>query len=892
MVCRTQQIGGGEMKTFLEHTACDILAKYGNNLSRIAVVFPNKRASLFLNEALAQNSVHHVLAPRYYTISELFALNSELEIGDSIELVSLLCRVYCQLTGITETLDHFFSWGELMIKDFDDIDKHLADARRIFSNVSNLRELDDLDYLTEEQKQTLRAFFPDFEGNSTRLQQKFLQLWSKLYDIYEAFNQTLREKGIAYEGALYRDVRQHLESTSFPFDTYIFIGFNHLLPVEEALFRHLKKEGKARFYWDYDITYNHEDSITGGDIRRNLTLFPNELAEEEGIFDHLSKKKDISIISTTTDNIQTHYIHQWLTENKIKANHRTVIVLADERLLPAVVHALPKEVEKINITIAYPLAYTDIPDTLQKLMQQQGYRKAPNLNDKICFLSGCISELLREDCDALRQESLFRTYTLLNRLIQLQRDGWLDITEITFQKLLNTLLGATSVPFHGEPVEGIQIMGVLETRNLDFEHMLVLSCNEGTLPKTSAGTSFIPHFLRKVYGLTTQDNSVGIFSYYFYRMIQRCDDVSLMWNSSTEGTHRGEMSRFMLQMLTHRNDITQYALCGNQIVTTQASQDIPKTEATRAMLDSMLFSATRLAVWLRCQKRFYFQYIKGLKEYEDPAELGNDNRIFGTIFHEAVRQIYSPFKGRQIQRHDLERINDATLIQKTITGIYLSELKKHNATTETSVADGLKKIHIHVLTKYVQRLIELDMKLAPFTIISLETEYSDDDLQMGGIIDRLDMIQTPQGARIRVVDFKTGGSKFTPKIATVEDIFDPNKTTTAHGDYYLQTFLYSIIIDNKKQEILSALKMGIDVESTSVSPALLFIQHAGGTDYDPTLKFSNGEQITDIRIYKEEFTERLKSLIAEIKDVNQTFHSQEQENQNCSLCPYRLLCWR
>ena len=257
------------MKTFLEYVAEDMLAKHGTNLSKTAVVFPNKRASLFFNELLAKQAGKPIWSPAYITISELFRAHSTLQVGDQIKLICDLHKCFVQTTGIDETLDHFYGWGQLLLADFDDIDKNMADAEKVFANVRNIHEFDDVSYLTEEQKSIIRKFFSNFTDNhDTELKQRFLQLWSHFHDIYKRYNECLLQQGLAYEGALYRQVACD-ETTTFDYDQYIFVGFNLLQKVEQRLFQRLQQQGKARFYWDYDHYYMAENEA-GYYIRQYL----------------------------------------------------------------------------------------------------------------------------------------------------------------------------------------------------------------------------------------------------------------------------------------------------------------------------------------------------------------------------------------------------------------------------------------------------------------------------------------------------------------------------------------------------------------------------------------------------------------------------------------------
>lgn len=601
------------MKSFLTYVAQDIIQKYGNNLSDIAIVFPNKRASLFLNEQLARLVSHPLWSPTYITISDLFRQHTTLKVGDPIKLVCDLHKSFVECTGIEETLDHFYGWGQLLIADFDDVDKNMASARQLFANLSDIHELDDVSYLTEEQKEIIKKFFSNFsDDHNTELKKRFLQLWSHFYDIYTNFNQRLEAQNLAYEGALYRRVVED-ESLEFRHKKYLFVGFNMMQCVEQKLCSRLQKEGKAAFYWDFDKYYMKDGNEAGYYIRQLMSAFGNELdyLSDTELYDSFDSTKDITYISAPTDNIQARYIHSWLMQNeRYKQGRSTAIVLADESLLPTVIHSLPEEVESVNITLGYPLQQTPFYSLIQSLtdLQTLGYDKDRDcyrlryvnyvlrhpyaqyissayadlmgeLHDKKIFFPSrkwlCQKEdegleiLFQEMSsgenfnlslvqylldvlknigtqartldDPLFQESLFRTYTLVNRLHELIQSGDLIVDIITLQHLLLQLMQTTTIPFHGEPAEGIQIMGVLETRNLDFDHIIVLSASEGNLPKGVNDSSFIPYSLRKAYGLTTVDNKVAIFSYYFHRMLQRSADITLTYNNSTEEIGRAHV---------------------------------------------------------------------------------------------------------------------------------------------------------------------------------------------------------------------------------------------------------------------------------------------------------------------------------------------------------------
>ncbi len=689
------------MNTFLEHVAADLLKKYGNDMAHIAVVFPNKRAALFLNQALARLADGPVWSPAYITISDFFRQHSELTIADPIKSICDLYKSYIEVTGNTnETLDHFYGWGQLLLADFDDIDKNMANAEMVFSNISNLKELDDISYLTDEQKVELRRFFANFDDNPEGIRERFITLWNKLNDIYNDFKQRLKSQKLAYEGMLYRDV---VEKTKIEaqYECYVFVGFNVLQKVEQLLFKRFLKEEKASFYWDYDRYYMKPTNEAGNYICRWLDKFPNALPNDsDELYDNLGKEKEINIISAPTENLQARYITEWLRENeRYKDGKRTAIVLCDEHLLQTVIHCIPDEVETLNVTTGYPLQQTPIASMVTQLwalqtegysVQEQSYRLHyvnrvlrhpygkyltpkvaeiierlnserqfyvkpkegsifeyhPSDKQNLQVLVNWLAETIRfigvngaADKDPLFEESVFRMYTLFTRLSDLMINGDLDTDKIIFRRLLTQLIAATSIPFHGEPARGVQVMGVLETRNLDFDHVLVLSCNEGNMPKGIDDASFIPHLIRKAYDLTTIDNKVSIYSYYFHSLIQRAKDVTFLYNNSTQGSHTGEMSRFILQLMVEWNHpIHRLTLQAGQEPMHCEAEVVEKNEAVLNRLDEIsYFSPTAINTYITCQLKYYFKYIAGINELDEVDVDDVDNRMFGNIFHTAAQ---------------------------------------------------------------------------------------------------------------------------------------------------------------------------------------------------------------------------------------------------------------
>ena len=954
-------------KTFLEYVAEDIIGKYGTDLSRIAVVFPNKRAALFLNEHLARIAGQPVWSPAYITISDLFRQHTDLKPADPIKLICDIHKSFTKCTGIDETLDHFYGWGQLLLADFDDIDKNMADADSIFCNLKDIHELDDISYLDDEQKEMLKRFFANFSDDiESELKKRFLSLWSHFGDIYHDYNRRLTEQGIGYEGAIYRKVASE-ETLHLKYDKYLFVGFNLIQKVERVLFSRLMKEGKAKFYWDFDEYYmptaraQQSASVPNNtaSFAAYLTDFPNELDNtDRDIYANMRRPKRIRFISSPTENAQARFASNWLLENdRYKAGRKTAVVMCDESILLPIMHSLPPEADKVNITSGFPLAMTPVaslvmllfdlytlglrkkgtafnPHYLKKLMAhpyarhlQEVHLKEMNdvhlkgvhlsqvhqeevhqegiaaLLHHIATLVKQVGIATKQEGDALTQESVFRMFTILNRLAALADSGDLLVDNTTLRRLVSQLVGAASIPFHGEPVVGVQIMGVLETRNIDFDNVLLLSCNEGNMPKGVNDSSFIPYSIRKAHGLTTIDNKVAIYSYYFHRLLQRAGDITTAYNNSTDNGHTGEMSRFMLQLLVESGQkIDHYSLTAKNQPTPLMPKAIEKDETALSKLEEMSrLSPSAINTYIRCKLAFYYQYIAHIKEPDsDPETI--DNRMFGNIFHRAAYLIY-----KDITDH-------SPVIEKAHIQAYLSNRKLLASVVdrafeeeECKTNNGLQIINREVIIEYITKLLKIDQQLCPFSILAMEEEAKvytqlsftipsggalkggalvssaptkQYNLTIGGIIDRLDAVTDKQTGkrRIRVVDYKTG-NKPSSAIKSIEEVFDPKNIASKHSNYFLQAILYSLIVSRSKEW---------NAANDPVSPALLFIKQAATNGYDPTLCIDK-HPISDVTVYEEEFLTKLKETVADMYSPDAAF-TPTDDRKKCELCPYRMLC--
>lgn len=1002
---------------FLSLVARDLYAKFGGDLSHTAIVFPNKRAGLFFNEFLAAQSDRPLWSPAYMSISELFESLSDLKKGDPIKLVCELHKVFCAETGSEETLDDFYFWGELLISDFDDVDKNLVQAEQLFTNLQELKAIsDNFDFLEPEQEAAIRQFFNNFSlDKHTRLKDRFIKMWDRLGDIYRHYRATLREQGIAYEGMLVRDIA---EADSLPtnYERYVFVGFNVLNRVETRFFQRLQEAGKALFYWDYDQFYtrlpqemdppfNHE---AGEFLLRNLRLFPNQLPEDA--FDVLRHPKRVTYIASSTENGQARYIPQWIreviqseihTEDKeassalpeennteeisAKASQNidwkeSAIVLCNEALLLPVLHSLPEGIEHVNITMGFPLTQTPVYSFLNSILdlQTKGYNprtgrfyfeqvdavlKHPYVqilsdharvleqrltndnrfyplpselssdelltkiftpvsgNLQLCeYLINLLTSLTKiyqeeeiEDEEETRdktkaklhssalfsqlyRESLFKSYTIVNRLHALIEGGDLvSLRTDTLICLLHRLLSAATIPFHGEPAIGLQVMGVLETRNLDFRHLLMLSLNEGQLPKADGESSFIPYNLRKAFGMTTLEHKNSVYAYYFYRLIERAEDITLLYNTSTDGLNRGEMSRFMLQFKVEwPHPIRERFLKAGQAPTHARPIVIDKTpEVLRCLYDRFApqmdgkqraLSPSAINSYLNCELSFYYRYVANIHAPEEvTCEI--DNALFGSIFHHSAQLVYHylsdacrrPVTSDRIVQLLKDRVKIESFVDQSFRELFF-----HVKNDEVPEYNGLQLIQSRVIATYLRQLLRHDQRYAPFELDSMEqwvdinqevmTPFGPLKLRLGGIVDRTDI----KDGTFRVVDYKTGGKP--SAVPAIEFLFTPSPTRNSHA---FQAFFYSSIFVAQRRAL-------------SVSPALLYIHQASQDDYNPVIEFGQRNEkapISNFARFASDFDLALQRLLTEIFCDKPTF-SQTDNDKHCEYCDYKKICGR
>ncbi len=955
---------------FLDLVAEDLINRFGTDLANIAVVFPGRRARLFFNNYLYKHADNPLWTPKYFSMEELFEQSSDLQQADNIKLICELYKTYIEVynseasTPSTETLDEFYFFGEILLNDFNDIDKNLVNAHSLFSNLKDLDVLkDQFSHLNEIQLETLIRYFKYTFQGETSLQNAFWSVWNVLGKVYTSLKEKLGKERVAFPGMLMRSVIED-ENISFPFKQYVFVGFNVLSKCEEELFKRLKD--KALFYWDFDTYYlnkdNNRTNEAGIFIRENIQKFGSALTS--GSFGNfLSKEKKITIISSASESGQSAYIPTWIdfiARQTDFSDPDSAIVLCNEQILPTVMHTVPSDkVENVNITMGFPLTQTPVCSFIQILtdLQIKGYNESgkafrykyvlpvlrhpythiifPEAKDveqellqkNIFFPSkeilidkeifsytanslelaqyllniitriGKSYENVNEYADVyggLYQESIFRSYQIVNRIYNLIFSGELDIQKTTFLRLIRKLFSTTSIPFHGEPVKGLQIMGVLETRTLDFKNLLLLSVNEGFMPGTDNDNTFIPQFLRKHFGLSTLEHQDSIYAYYFYRLIQRAENITFVYNTDKTQTGKAEMSRFLLQMLTESGLLIQRLSLQSSIKPIQSEAiELRKSpemiERIRNLYDKNVnpeantLSPSALNTFIDCSLRFYLQYIKGLKVKDELSD-ELDSSIFGTIFHRSAELLYHQigrttrqnFQPFLVKKESFEPyIKHQHLLDKLVSQAFNEEYFKGKE-VDPKQYNGEQLINFRVIRHMLKRLIQFDRQHTPFYIRGLEHGvYSNFEipshnvsLRIGGIIDCLQ----EKDDTLSIIDYKTSGTAKTYK--TLEEIFAQKENRASH---IFQTFIYASVLIKEGQK-------------QAVSPALIYLQDAGKENYSPVIMYEK-EEIKDFKELFSDFEEIFIRKIAELFDPEVPFQ-QTTIIGKCSYCDFKSLCNR
>ncbi len=944
------------MKPFLQQTAEYIYSKHSDNFENIALIFPNHRSGVFFTEHLKKINNKTIWLPKIVTISDFMQEESSLWLADPIELLSRLYKVFIKVTKSNESFDDFYFWGDMMLRDFNDVDKFMIDASLIFKNVRTLKNIDlGFDFLTESQKEILQRFFNEFDPEkTTKLKEQFLEIWNYLLPIYTEFKTNLEKEQKAYEGMIYSEAVKNIEQKDIDNKQYFFIGFNAITPCEERIFTLLKNRKQAKFFWDYDQYYINQPIFEAGYfMRQQLSNFmpPADFKLEDN---NLTKPKNIKIISTSTQTGQVHYLGNWLNSNKQTDYTRTAIILADEQMLEPTLNYLPEDIVDINITMGYPTKETLVGSFVNTIINLHINEKQNNntfyyknvisvlrhpyinaiipddantLADKIHkeFIFNISTDLIPDNNELLKLifskpqtfssfadylteifsavqqnllafteqdmfqldfEQLYNFNLTVTKLKNQLVEHGIDVSLPIFFRLVKKVLAGLKIPFEGEPVKGLQIMGFLETRNLDFENIIILSANDDYLPANSVSPSFIPYSIRQEFGMPTPKQNDAIYAYYFYRLMQRAKNISFVYNSASVGMCTGTKSRFLQQLLFNDEFKIQKEEQSYKInINIPEPISIPKEGIVKERLQEFLapnstrtLSPSAITTYMRCPIQFYYQYILNLREPDEITETV-DARLFGNIFHNSAELLYKPYEdsNKIITQNTLNKLaNDDKLIDNAINQAFAISFSEHKNIKPFNI-QGKNLLVKNVIKKYLLQMLHIDSTIAPFNIIGLEKrvkhkfsfEVNNEkhNINIGGIIDRLDQV----GDRLRVIDYKTGSDFL--KFDKIEDIFNPELISKHKA--ILQTIIYSLICSELYPEKLK------------ITPGVYKTKYFFTKPFTWQIKSSKKDIFIDSNILpiKDILTEHLQNILSEIFNFDIPFaHTEDTKD-----CPYCIL---
>ena len=985
------------MKTFLEEVAEKVYRDHPK-LESVTMVFPNRRAILYFRKHLTALISRPAFAPRMMTIEDFFQSLSGTKVPDKLMLISILFKSYQQVINTypedgdpdnIQRLEDFYFWGEMLLRDFEEVDKYLVPPEQLFKDLSHQKELDaSFDFLTDEQKAFLKNFWSSFDVTPSANKGRFLRMWRRLWHVYKKFGSDLSERGLAYEGMLQRKVAESLEQGSLASvitGPVIFAGFNALTAAEEKLLTHCVEKHGSIIYWDVDAYYLNNRWQEAGMFFREYQqkpilgkTFPADIPS------HFQEKivsgTELHLYGASQPVGQAKLMSQVLKNGLERGMNpeETLIVLADEKMLMPVLYGVSGSVEKLNVTMGFPLANTPMFNFIELLIDLQITRKGDHFNHRqVLALLGhpyVVSahaiasnekrkEILNHNwvhipkgflaSQAPLHRSVFREVSgdeenlslslisylreIINEVGALDALGEMDkeyalhflkffnvlatvLSESlydaekpdgdaehahlqslkSFLRLFRQLVRMQKMPFAGEPLKGLQVMGVLETRNLDFKNVFMLSLNEGAFPSTGSKGSYIPHNIRNAYGLPTLAYQDAMYSYLFYRVLQRAENIFLFYNSETDVLGQGEMSRYLQQLLFESGlNIRKHILHNPVQPHAVAALTIDKNDELFATLVKLNegnvkfrgISPSALNTYLECRLQFYFRHVARIREAKEVEE-ELDARVLGIFLHEVMEDFYRGLEARKrsklVEKADFKHAGQT--IDMLIDEVFR---KNYRLDPDKPVAyAGQRLVVREIVKRFASQILTIDEAYAPFTIEALETEglvYSVKidrapyEVLLGGKIDRVDR----KDDLLRIIDYKTGKDEL--DFDSLESLFsrDGRRNKAA-----FQTLLYALMYVNSLSEVSVGARASSSVGTRTerIVPGLINRMNVFDQSFQFGLRVGK-QHVNDVASMFPEFEQRLKELFEELFDPAQPF-DQTTNLDTCKWCSYRHICYR
>lgn len=945
------------MHTFLSEIAGRLYAKYGNDISSLSIMFSSRRARLFFADALASIADRPIWEPEYLSVDDVMTELAELQPADKIRLIAELYGVYSKYHD--ESFDKFYFWGEMLLADFDMIDKYMVDASQLFRNISDIKELEaDMSYLTETQLRIIIDFWRTIgeEASLSEQKRRFLAIWRTLGTIYEEYRERLRSLGIAYTGMIYREAVGRIdrgEANPLPPRRYVVAGFNALSTCERRLFDYLKNNYSVDFFWDYDDYYVADPMQEAGMfVRRSI----RELPPERGVsHDNLRNIRSLHTVAAGSNVVQCKYAVSVLRElaRTGKLDKETAVVLTDENLLMPLLYALPEDLGAVNVTMGYPLRNTLAYSFLERLLELQHHARSGASGDTFYYvdadgilthpyiadsdkktIAAIRDEIVKKRLISVPAETVVRT-TLLSRIFRVT-NGWRDLMsylrdavaaaaempycgdDVKFRieylsvlseslgKLYNMLqscgmdvsddvcrslvrrhLQNERIPFEGEPLEGLQVMGILETRNLDFRNVIILSMTDDNFPGSrTADSSFIPYGLRFAYGLPTPEHHEGVYAYYFYRLIQRAENVYMFYCSHADEKSTGEPSRYIRQLEYE----TDFAISKTDVGTDVNLADsepieIPKNSAVMDVLygftDGRSFlSPTAFSRYVQCPLKFYFSSVAKIRTDDELTE-EVDNQTFGNIFHKAAELFYGEILNEQHPASHLQRLAETGEVERSVD-MAISDVYFGRKDGELPELNGDLLIIRDIVVRYLRdNVARYDAVNDSFAVISTErtVEYDfpfvvgDKELKMRfkGYADRVDSLDD---GKIRVVDYKTGAEHLT--FDGLTQLFCGEARQRLSN--FINTLLYAMML---------RYEYGRDAV-----PVLYYVRKMADSRYSPLI-YDNSRKMSGVPYseYAVEFEGLVGATLREMFDPDVPFR-QCDDTDACNSCDFAAVCAR
>lgn len=938
------------MKTFLDQVSEEIIKNHPGDFSKACVVFPTRRAGLIFRNRFSRLISKPVFAPTVLSITDFIALNdSDTKIVDDLELLIELFSVYKKYFP-GESFDTFFHWGQIMLNDFNEIDLQFVNAANLFSNIVELKRIENEFGLGEEEALMVSQFWKQFTIEDTsEIKKTFLKIWEVLPLIYTDFKNHLCAKKISYEGMAWQKMLEQLQQKrlTISFSKIYFAGFYAVPHVIEKIISLLQNRGNAVLLWDTDTYYIEDSSQEAGNYFRNKNNLYRQTTSASSHYSESPKNIFITGIPLQTGQAKLagNFVAKLLEEKKID-EFNTAVVLPDESLLFPILYSLPKEVESFNVTMGYPFAASHAAsfiDIIQLLHSNaRRHEKASvifNSNDVLALLEHPYTHALAADSAGLivveikknnigrfgpqtftdpalswlfdyngRPEKMLSylrgIFVLLNEsaiekkisivdssiirhlageLTYLEKKLGVLFEEISAEtawQIARKILRSIKIPFSGEPVRGLQVMGFLETRALDFENVIICSVNESVLPAANRTVSFIPFSLRKGFGFPGIEEQDAVYAYHFYRLLQRAKNIYLLYDTEVKSLTGGEKSRYILQIahemkkklgkkinLNFSLASTPVAATGEKIISVQKNDDIIAKLEKRFVAGNETgsgLSASAISSYIYCKLQFYFRYVLGIKE-QKAIENTMEADVFGKVLHDSIQDLYD---GKKLITPE---IIDSLL--KQVNDIVTTAINKTFPSTIDHM-DGKIYLDRQVISHLIKKILDEDRKIVPFEIemleASLETmmksESISKDVVLKGVFDRVHL----KNMIYNIVDYKTGKDivKNAPiEVSEIEELLSDHRKKAG-----MQLLFYALIFN--KLFPGKNIRAGI-YKMKNIESGIQFLNE-GNTIAGSMLS---------------EFEVHLKKLVDKIFDRATPF-DQTNDVKKCENCPYNTICNR